>query len=378
MADEFGLIPLEALGLNGVDSLVNCCCQSYVFTPSPKAAVLEMIIDVSSSMTARAANAPAGAPNPWTLTKEALSAAIDRLPPEVAVGLAFYPNMATPSPPTEAGLPTDCINPVGDVPVAWLGASGSLERQAIAQALEAIQIPESGWDTPTYDAYAWGLRGLLEQRSVLAASDRRYLLLVTDGLPTLSQNCLGVGGEESLVEATPILEAIGAAKAQGIRTFVVGAPGSNLNLGGTDPRVWLSAAAVAGGTAILPDCSDQGPSYCHVDLSTDPDLGQELQAALTVLDQGALPCKYSLPSPTPADIDPNQVGIAYTERPGEPSQKEYLMVPSHDSECGMAWRYTNGARSEIEICGAMCERIQQNPDARLDLLFDCNFVHTSP
>jgi hypothetical protein len=364
--DEFGLIPLEALPSPiDVYSLMTRACAAFEETTEPKPAVLEVVIDVSSSMNAQAPN---GELNLWTVTKNTLGAVMYRLPSDVAMGLAFYPNRTTPANPDPED-PTFCVNQTGNIPIAWLGTPGSLQRLAIFRGLVAIQIPESGWGTPTYDAYSLALRTLLEETSLSVAPDRRYLLLITDGMPTLSQHCIGPGGEGSLVETAPILEQIAAAKAQGIRTFVAGWAGS---LASVDVRPWLSAAAMAGGTAMNPDCSHDGPSYCHFDLSTQPDFSQGLQAALRVLDRAMLSCRHSVPPPpTGLQIDKSKVGVFYAESAGDPTSKTYLIAPNDDPDCQYGWHYTDLAQTEIEICGVTCDRIQQSLEARLDLAFAC-------
>jgi hypothetical protein len=85
--DEFGLVPVQALFPAG--NLRNFICESLGTFPELEPAVLGVVLDVSSSMAVQPANAPAGEPNRWVLTKDALSAAIDSLPEAVAVGISF-------------------------------------------------------------------------------------------------------------------------------------------------------------------------------------------------------------------------------------------------------------------------------------------------
>lgn len=73
------------------------------------------------------------------------------------------------------------------------------------RGLGAVQIPESAWGTPIYDGYSLGLRTLLEPTPVSVAFGRKYLLLVTDGMPTLKPHCIGPGDEASPVDTAAIL-----------------------------------------------------------------------------------------------------------------------------------------------------------------------------
>jgi hypothetical protein len=266
-------------------------------------------------------------------------------------------------------MPTDhtpCINHGNDVAPALLGAQNSPQRQLVNNALSAV-TPDPNAATPTHDALNYAF-DLLRQ---VQSNASKYVVLITDGQPTLAQGCFGMAAPRMPDDAAPIIQAIAAVLQQaGIKTFVVGAPGSERNEGtGADVRGWLSAAARAGGTAPA-GCSDTGPNFCHFDLTTATDFGAALTAALNSIGQAVIGCDYTLPatSPTGAPIDPNQVNLIYTDGSGQ----SHLLLPNGDPGCSVGWHYLDPpAYTQIHICGATCNTLKNDPLASLDLVFGC-------
>jgi hypothetical protein len=299
---------------------------------------------------------------------------MDSLPPDTAVGLLFYPDQVIAANPTFSRYPTSCISLRNGVAMLRLGASGSMQRTEIAQSLAAIGIPETGAGTPTDDAY---LLTVISLASLAAEPNQEFILLVTDGVPTVQQGCIGSGGEETPIGAAGILAQIAAARAEGVRTFVVGVPSAEATLlDGTDSRAWLSQAARAGGTAVSPDCSDQGPNFCHFDLSTQVDLSQPLTAALKSLaPRTRIGCtrQVSQLDLDGVSIDTAQTTLVYWENT-ETTNTPHLIVRNDQPDCQYGWHYADGAQTTIEICGALCERIQNAPDARLDVNIVCKYA----
>ena len=105
-------------------------------------------------------------------------------------------------------------------------------------------------------------------------SASRFMLLITDGAPTLADGC--IGDPPDVVDTQPIIDEIAGAEGEGIRTFIIGSPGSERNsMTGGDMRPWLSRAAMEGGTAA-PSCTENGPNYCHMDMTQEPDFAAAL------------------------------------------------------------------------------------------------------
>src|SRR5690606_31364657 len=88
-----------------------------------------------------------------------------------------------------------------------------------------------------------------------------------------------------------------------------GSPGSESNVGtGEDARPWLSRAAIAGGTASE-SCEEEGPDYCHFDLSDEDDFEEGLGSALDRILGGIAPCAFSIPEPDQSSVDPALVNV---------------------------------------------------------------------
>jgi hypothetical protein len=166
-----------------------------------------------------------------------------------------------------------------------------------------------------------------------------------------------------------VIDAILAAKQDDhVKTFIVGSPGSEMNdCTNADVRDWLSAAARAGGTDTT-GCSDQGPNYCHFDLSQAPDFGLALSNALGSISKSVVSCDYTVPAPPPNQkIDTSLVNMIYDDGAGAYS----LVLPSGAAVCEKGWQFTDAALTKIHVCTQTCELLQSNPTAMVSLVFGC-------
>jgi hypothetical protein len=228
-------------------------------------------------------------------------------------------------------------------------------RQQIRQAFND-QEPEGG--TPTHDAYAYAV-------NQLAASDAigaRFLVLITDGIPTYSVGCdiSGRQGDENAVDPAPLVGEAAQALALGVRTFVIGSPGSE------GARESLSRMAEAGGTARA-QCSHAGAEFCHFDMTRETDLATGLNAALAAIAGLALGCSYPIPSaPVGSVLDPSKVNLLFTTAGGEPE----LIGQSPNNSCVDGWQYS-GDQTQIQLCGSTCERVRSS-EGTLRLQFGCS------
>src|SRR6187399_678299 len=228
--------------------------------------LLELVVDTSGSMDWPPGWAPLtpddskppGATK-WEITREALRSAIAALDGDIAVGTIFYPDTTSDDPDSL------CLREEVAVPLDWLGSASSKQRDLFDNALDAVVVNGA---TPTEGAYRFGL----EQLKKTDLAGNRFLLLLTDGTPTCTIDCECTEGNVA-VDSEPLLGATGDALDDEIRTFVIGSPGSE------DTRAVLSAIARNGGTAT-PNCSDDGPDYCHFDMTTETDLAGGLTRAL--------------------------------------------------------------------------------------------------
>src|SRR5690606_35066265 len=123
-----------------------------------------------------------------------------------------------------------------------------------------------------------------------------------------------------------------------------------------------------GGTA-KPGCSDNGPNYCHMDLTTAPDFSQALRDGLADVSGQILSCSYQLPEPpSNQTLDTSLINVIFTP---SGSKEPKLIGRSTARDCKTGWRLENGT---VTICPDTCAAIQEDPGASLELLFGCEAV----
>jgi hypothetical protein len=303
--------------------------------------VLQFLVDTSGSMNQ---DAP-GQGSKWVQTRRAVLSAIDGMPGETSVGVVFYPNV-----PGNTAMP--CFDRRTAVGLEVLDAPR--QRQQIRQAFNN-QNPEGG--TPTHDAYDYAVAQLQQSDAV----GQRFIVLITDGIPTYTLGCdtSGRRGNDNEVDSTPLIAAAADAQAGGVRTFVIGSPGSE------GARESLSRMAEAGGTSRA-GCSHNGPNYCHFDMTQQNDLAAGLVEALKAIAGLALSCSYDIPAPPRgAMLEPGKVNVLFTDVGGEPE----LIGQSAGGSCSDGWQYS-ADQTRIQLCGATCERIRSSQGG-LSLQFGC-------
>lgn len=325
-------------------------CETTTATATPLPSTLLVQVDTSGSMncaaTARSCLVADPTPDPgdsrWDVFRAALTATLAALPDTTRVGLLRYPETFA------------CAGTTPLVPIDELGRN----RAAFARAMEAVR-PEGV--TPTRDAVRAGL-SLLRARP---ATEPRALLLATDGAATVCLGCDATcNGEpaQALDNRGLVEDVAAAASAEGIRTFVLGVPGSE------SYRAVLSQLATRGGTA-RPGCADAGPVYCHYDL-TDPsvDLATGLRDALATIGGAVIACDYAIPpNPDGAAFDPTKVNVVILDAAGAETAR-----PRRDPTHVDGWDYSrDGAR--IELHGPACAAARAT-DGRVEVRFGCPTV----
>jgi hypothetical protein len=217
--------------------------------------------------------------------------------------------------------------------------------------------------TPTHGAYLFGLAQLAATKLL----GNQVILLITDGTPTCTLDC--VCTEDNLpVDSQPMIDEAEQAFASGVRTFVIGSPGSE------ETRDVLSRLATKGGTAAN-DCSDAGPKYCHFDMTTEPDLATGLRKALEEIAIRVRSCEYPIPTPPSGQaLDPDLVNVLYT--PDGADAETIARDPSKD-DCSAGWQYSPDG-SSIVLCGATCDRVRADPVGTVEVLFGCETVVSKP
>jgi hypothetical protein len=320
-------------------------------------AVLQLVVDVSASMEDAA---PGGNGSKWDVTKAALIAAIDALPDLVSVGVLYYPNKDTGASSTPLDV-SQCVATDAMVPIAELGSNGHRQR-----ILDSLDDASTGSYTPTHDAYRYALAQSLMPYETTAP---KYMLLITDGAPTRAMNCIGEngnGGQPEESPTQPIIEEVAGASQIGISTFLIGSPGSEQSRSGNDMRPWLSQAAIEGGTAADP-CDVDGPTFCHMDMTEEPDFSVALTAALgTVVGQVFDPCVFSVPEPPAGEsINPNETNLIINWTDGSST----LILPDDTGDCTEGWQFSGA--DEITLCSTSCDAAKADPGSRAQLTFGC-------
>lgn len=348
---------MTGFDMRAAAELTQSSCAELKVEPEVLPAVLELVVDTSASMSL---TSPATqGKSKWSVTREALREAIAELPASTAVGMLYYPNMPT----LASSSPRDisaCVNVDTRIPVHLLGEAGSTQRRFIENSLDRAK-PNGA--TPTHDAYEYALATGLTPSTL---PGERYMLVITDGAPTLALGCVGPGVPDAPQPTQPIIdEILGARVNHGIRTFLIGSPGSEDNGAGGDMRPWLSTAAVLGGTAI-PGCSVEGPNYCHVDLVEVSDFAAALRARLTEIVGQIVACAYELPNaPNGQAVETSEVNVIYSPGGGgEP----LLVGQNPDANCYFGWQLRGNT---LALCGQTCDVIRKDPGAKLELLFGC-------
>jgi hypothetical protein len=323
------------------DSTQACVGQEAGTELAP--ALLELLVDTSLSMNE---DAPGSNRSKWVETRRVLLEGIDLMPTTTSVGVVFYPDVDTNA--------ATCFDGQADVAVEPLGGPRSSQRAQIRQAFQA-QNPRGS--TPTHDAYRYALDELARVTKV----GQRFLVLITDGTPTYALNCQGSGTPQDPADPTPLIPEAASALGRGMKTFVIGSPGSE------DARTSLSQMAQAGGTAT-PGCSHDGrPHYCHFDMTQETDFASALQGALASISGLALSCTYDIPPPPNGGVlDPGKVNVLFTPPDGD----QQLIGRSPAGTCSDGWQYSSD-QSQVLLCGETCDRVRAS-SGRLALEFGCS------
>jgi hypothetical protein len=251
------------------------------------------------------------------------------------------------------------------IPLAPLAAADSAQRKTILAGLDAA-APAGG--TPTQDAYDYALFQGLKPND---QPGNRYMVLITDGQPTIAKSCIGTGSTKHPVDYRPIIAEISTAHSLGVNTFVIGSPGSEMNSEtNEDVRYWLSEAASAGGTPVSTNCNDTGaPTYCHFDMSTEPDFAAGFGKALASIAAHLASCSYEMPDPPPGQsLDIDKVNVILSKN----STEYYLVLRAASSNCTSGW-YLD-AQDNIVLCSETCAQVRQDETAVLELRFGCETI----
>jgi hypothetical protein len=346
-------------------------CTTRTDTPQGSGPpILEFVIDASGSMGEDPANpADPNGPKKWDVLKQTMPGVFASLPANFAAGVAYYTKPRS-----------GCFAPNQAVPIALLDAA---QQKLITKS---ITDTSPGGYTPTYSAWSAGAKTVAGWKAPTGyEASPRYIVLITDGVPTVQQNGCDTQSPISQTEYDNQLKAIAAEmttlEQQGtpVKTFVVGVVGSENPQDATyDPLYMLSRLAQTGGTApagCVPtsgtpagDTVNPRGTYCHFDLSQASDFATALSQSIGSIAHSVVSCDYDVPPPPAGQqIDPNEIVLKLNDGAGNYS----VILENTSPTCDKGWQFTDATNSKIHICGATCAMIQSNPKAELTLVFGC-------
>jgi hypothetical protein len=277
--------------------------------------------------------------NKWKVVTGVIKAGFAALPSTASAGLAFFNN--------------DDYCGVNSKPSVAIRRVDAAQISALGAGLDGAPTPKGG--TPVVGALMVAYRHLHEQANV---TGNKFVVLLSDGAESCDKD-----------QVPLLLQKVPEALSVNIRTFVIGAPGSE------PARAILSEIAHLGGTATRADCAHGGTvadrGDCHFDMTTSQSLSQDLARTFSEISGQALGCEFDLPQGQPggAPIDPNRVNVRYKR--GDGTEMSILKDADRPCESGAeGWQYTADQR-KIVLCGSICREVKADASAQVDIVLGC-------
>ncbi|HVU01134.1 MAG TPA: vWA domain-containing protein [Polyangiaceae bacterium] len=293
-----------------------------------------IMLDRSGSMIT---GFPEGSAQSWGNSTNAINSFLtDPLSQNMDVGLAFFPtapdNGFTCGDGSGSGA--NCGAPVVEI------APVPQNLGPIGNAMSGNQ-PNPLNLTPT----ECGLIGMIThcEQWQQQTGEQCVAILVTDGNPTL---CSGDTGVLSKIVADGL--------AQGVKTYVLGLPGSNASV--------LDPIAQAGGSNSTIDVSGGVQAFVAA-----------LNSIRGQVSVGtALPCQWKIPPPPSGQtFDKEKVNVSYTPKGGTSQDFGYVA----EADCARAtnaWYFDDvNDPKQVLVCPTTCDMLKSNSGAAVSVSFGC-------
>jgi hypothetical protein len=277
--------------------------------------------------------------NKWKVVTRVIKNGFAALPSTASAGLAFFNN--------------DDYCGVNSTPSVAIRRVDAAQISALGAGLDGAPTPKGG--TPIVGALMVAYRHLHEQAKV---TGNKFVVLLSDGAESCDKD-----------QVPLLLQKVPEALSVNIRTFVIGAPGSE------PARAILSEIAHLGGTATRADCAHGGAvadrGDCHFDMTTSQSLSEDLARTFSEISGQALGCEFDLPlgQPGGGPIDLNRVNVRYKRGDGS----EISVLKDADRPCDSGadgWQYT-ADQKKIVLCGSICQEVKNDASAQVDIVLGC-------
>jgi hypothetical protein len=349
----------EPLPIPEVDTIFEDGCATATARAELLASNVLFVVDRSSSMICNpppttssvvceqdSLRADPAAPSKWEIVRSALKNAIATLPSATLAGLSYFSN--------------DDSCGVHSLPSVAIAELTPVQRSAIDVSL--ANVKPSG-ATPLVGATILAYHHLHGAALEGRLRGNKFVVLLTDG--EQSEMCSDTARCNGAQQCTALIESEvrkAAGPGVGIKTFVIGAPGSE------PARRVLSQMAELGGTAPANCSVEQGT--CHFDMTRRPEFGVALSEALASIAGRTLSCELPIPAAGSVEVDPRRLNVVYSPGDGRAPQ---VVLKDDRMPCdagASGWQYSEDA-SRIRLCGSACDRVRQDAGARVDVVLGC-------
>lgn len=287
-------------------------------------------------------------PSKWDVTVSSLESALNGLVGgNVNAALSLF------------SIDGDCATASApEVPLATLDdALVSAFHDALQSTTPAGRTPIVSGLIHAYDYMHWQARAGCGAEPC-GAPGNRFVVLLTDG----AESCATTDDQQRLLTETVV-----NARAVNIRTFVIGAPGSEV------ARGFLSELAFQGGTARSADCVHDATGTgsvgdCHFDMTKTTDFAADLESALGDIG-GSVGCSFAVSGSGTINVQYKLSGDA------EPR----CLVRDDALPCdggAQGWQFAKKADgtddpAQVVVCGTACTDIESDEAAQVDVVLNC-------